>query len=101
MSSKFKHAIKRKVAKMMRRMIRWYREGSSGDYSQKYQHYLLDKSGKLTIAKKKKILSDIFERHLGYSIDWNNPKTFNEKIMWLKLNYQNPLITQCSDKSSV
>ena len=60
MSSKFKHAIKRKVAKMMRRMIRWYREGSSGDYSQKYQHYLLDKSGKLTIAKKKKILSDIW-----------------------------------------
>lgn len=46
MSNKIKHAIKRKVAKMMRRMIRWYREGSSGDHSQKYQHYLLDKSGK-------------------------------------------------------
>lgn len=101
MSNKIKHAIKRKVAKMMRRMIRWYREGSSGDHSQKYQHYLLDKSGKLTIAKKKKILSEIFKRHLGYSIDWGNPKTFNEKIMWLKLNYQNPLITQCSDKFSV
>ena len=74
MSNKIKHAIKRKVAKMMRRMIRWYREGSSGAHSQKYQHYLLDKSGKLTIAKKKKILSEIFKRNLGYSIDGIIPR---------------------------
>ena len=30
--------------------------------------------------------------------DLDNPKTFNEKIHWLNLNYHNPLITRCCDK---
>ena len=36
--------------------------------------------------------------HLGEFPDLDNPKTFNEKIHWLNLNYQNPLITRCCDK---
>ena len=31
----------------------------------------------------------------------NNPKTFSEKQQWLKLNYQNPLMTICADKWEV
>ena len=61
----------------MRKLIRWYkmdninRNISTGDkkkkknadsnerkYSQKYMHYLLDKEGKLTDAKKKEILGE-------------------------------------------
>lgn len=34
----------------------------------------------------------------GKKLDFNNPKTFNEKILWLERNYQHPLIVQCSDK---
>ncbi|MDR3001209.1 MAG: hypothetical protein LBU89_08095 [Fibromonadaceae bacterium] len=30
-------------------------------------------------------LKMIFKAHLGYSLDLKNPKTFNEKIQWLKL----------------
>lgn len=33
-------------------------------------------------------------------LDLKNPKTLNEKILWLKLNtyYRNPLVIQCADK---
>ena len=31
----------------------------------------------------------------------NHPITFNEKLQWLKLNYRDPLITKCANKSTV
>lgn len=34
-------------------------------------------------------------------LDFKEPKTFNEKIQWYKLNYRDPLMTQCADKYSV
>jgi len=37
-------------------------------------------------------------RSLGYFPDLKNPKTFNEKTNWYKLNYRDPLITDCIDK---
>ena len=103
-----KKKIRKITVKVMKKCIKWYKadtgkktSGSKKKYTQKYTHYLLDREGKLTDAKKKEILSEIFKRRLGYSINWNNPRTFNAKIMWLKLNYQNPLITRCSDKFAV
>lgn len=37
------------------------------------------------------------------TIDLKNPKTFNEKLLWLKLNNynKNPLVIQCADKYAV
>lgn len=103
-----KKKIRKFTVKVMKKCIKWYKadtgkktSGNKKKYTQKYTHYLLDREGKLTDAKKKEILSEIFKRRLGYSINWNNPITFNAKIMWLKLNYQNPLITRCSDKFAV
>ena len=42
----------------------------------------------------------LFRYYMGKKIDLNNPKTFNEKMQWLKLNSynNNPLITKCVDK---
>jgi len=37
-------------------------------------------------------------RTLGYFPMLNDPKTFNEKTNWYKLNYKDPLITKCIDK---
>lgn len=37
----------------------------------------------------------------GRKLDLNNPKTYNEKIQWYKLNYRVPLMTQCADKVRV
>lgn len=43
----------------------------------------------------------IFYRILGYKLDLKNPKTFNEKIQWIKLKDHNPLYTFCADKYKV
>ncbi len=42
-----------------------------------------------------------FKRQLGYSLNLKNPKTFSEKIQWIKLNDHNPLYTKYSDKVAV
>ena len=33
-------------------------------------------------------LQIVYFRHFKKFIDFDNPKTFNEKIQWLKLNYR-------------
>ena len=37
----------------------------------------------------------------GKKLNLESPKTFNEKLWWLKFNYRHPLMTQCSDKVRV
>ncbi len=55
----------------------------------------------LSIEEEKEVIQHMyFEFHQQY-LDLDNPKTFNEKINWLKLYYRDPLITQCSDKYAV
>lgn len=46
---------------------------------------------------KSKIEHDFFQSH-GYNLDWDNLRTFNEKIQWLKLYYRDPLMPRCADK---
>lgn len=45
--------------------------------------------------------SKLFEEKLGYPLNLDDPKTFNEKIFWLKLFYHDPLISKCCDKYAV
>lgn len=44
-----------------------------------------------------------YKKRIGKKINLKNPKTFNEKIQWLKLNYlyPNKLVTRCADKVEV
>lgn len=46
-------------------------------------------------------LKIIFRLKMRYRLDLNNPKTFNEKIQWLKLYDRNPLYTSLVDKYEV
>lgn len=46
-------------------------------------------------------LSLLFRYRMGYWMDWNFPKTFSEKLQWLKLYDRNPLYTQLVDKYEV
>lgn len=46
-------------------------------------------------------LKIMFRLKVGYSLNLDNPKTFNEKIQWLKLHDRNPLYTQLVDKYEV
>lgn len=43
----------------------------------------------------------LFRLQQGYSLDLKNPKTFNEKLQWIKLYDKNPLMTECCDKYAV
>lgn len=43
----------------------------------------------------------MYRRAQGRSLDLVNPKTFDERQWWLKLNYRDPLMTQCTDKLAV
>lgn len=46
-------------------------------------------------------LKSKFKLTFGRELDLKNPKTFNEKIQWLKLNDRRPLYTTCADKFAV
>ena len=41
------------------------------------------------------------KKRMGKSPNLQNPKTLNEKIVWLKLNDRTPLHTKCADKYAV
>ena len=45
-----------------------------------------------------KYLKTLFKFRMGYALDLKNPKTFNEKIQWLKLYNRNPEYTRIVDK---
>lgn len=46
-------------------------------------------------------LKIVFPGYTGYKLDIKNPKTFNEKLQWLKLYDRNPAYTQMVDKYGV
>ncbi len=46
-------------------------------------------------------LKVLFRIKMGYWMDFNNPKTFTEKIQWLKLYNRNPEYTTMVDKAAV
>lgn len=39
-----------------------------------------------------------FKKQVGYPLNLDNPRTFNEKLQWLKLRDHNPLYTKMVDK---
>lgn len=54
------------------------------------------------IAISPKLLLEIqFKRLVGYKPDFDNPKTYNEKLGWYKLFYHDPLMNRCADKWEV
>lgn len=40
----------------------------------------------------------LFPLKVGYKLNFQNPKTYNEKLQWLKLNYINPIFPLYVDK---
>ncbi|MGF0031917.1 ATP-grasp fold amidoligase family protein [Bariatricus sp. SGI.154] len=59
---------------------------------------------KLNIEKllpSRMIIPIYYEYHMGQKLDLKNPKTFNEKLQWLKLYYKNPIMIKLVDKIEV
>ena len=42
----------------------------------------------------------VFKHRTGYSLNLDNPQTFNEKLQWLKLNDRHPEYTKMVDKAT-
>lgn len=64
----------------------------ANDEVKKRWHYFYDDE---------EFLSRTFKRQMGYDLDIEHPKTFNEKLQWLKLHDRNPVYTQMVDKYAV
>lgn len=62
---------------------------------------LLTRMGSQSFLKKmsdEKYLKMIFKDKTGYPLNLENPKTFNEKLQWLKIYNRNPIYTMMVDK---
>lgn len=70
-------------------------------YSPKFAWLWAIRHQNLSHSQIKYLISVLFKINTGYEPNFENPKSFNEKIHWLNLNYRNPLITQCADKVKV
>lgn len=57
-----------------------------------------EKRHSITYEDKIKYCKEKALYQLGYEVNLDDPKTLNEKIIWLALNYQNPEIKTASDK---
>jgi hypothetical protein len=66
------------------------------------QYIVYKKSRILALFLDDKIFNKIlYKRKYKKELDLYNPKTFSEKVIYLKIFYRNPLLTLCSDKYSV
>ncbi len=63
--------------------------------------YSLGGKGKLNWLSDKAYLNLVFRSVFGRKINWENPKTFNEKLQWLKINDRNPKYPSLVDKYEV
>ena len=69
--------------------------------SERRYFQLLADTGNLSIEKKVWFISRIFYVNSGYYPNFKRPKSFNEKINWLRLNYCNPAEVAVDDKAGV
>lgn len=67
---------------------------------QKLQEKKFKMVSEMSLTDPEKVSKIRYKNIFGVEPDLENPKTFNEKLMWLKLNKyaDDPLVSQCSDK---
>lgn len=68
----------------------------SGYNKNRFYNMIVDKT--MPESLKKGILENRFYNMVGYFPNLDTPKSFNEKLNWLKLYYKDPLMTKCVDK---
>lgn len=94
-------AISRKLfnfaLKKYRALMKYRNEQRAGFKAIK-QHEAYMMEPKLTINEKRHYCERKAFAQLGYFPDLDNPRAYNEKIIWLALNYKNPKINICADK---
>lgn len=79
---------------MFNKIKRYYKDpmwALGSDLIKKYPNFLSDKI----------FIETLWRMVMGYKLDLLNPRTFNEKLQWLKLYDHNPLYTNLVDKIKV
>lgn len=66
-----------------------------------YRTRVLTKLGYYDSLSDVDFLKKVFPLYMGYPLDLDNPKTFSEKLQWLKVYYRNPIQTTMVDKYKV
>lgn len=56
---------------------------------------------KASSMEDEEFIKETFEINMGYKLDLSNPKTFNEKLNWLKLHNRKEIYTTMVDKHAV
>ena len=66
-----------------------------------YQGHSFEYLNSRILTKEERIceLKQVFYKYCGYYLDIDNPKTFNQKIQWLKMYYKDPRMARCVDKA--
>lgn len=78
-----------------------FKKGSKYLSNQEFRIRVNSKLGFYNNMNDKKYIEKLFKASMGYPIDLDNPKTFNEKLQWLKLYNRNPEYTRLVDKYRV
>lgn len=63
-----------------------------------YRFVVMASEGLLDFLSDEKYLEKMYLAYMGKKLDLSNPRTFNEKINWLKVHDRNPLYTKMVDK---
>lgn len=63
-----------------------------------YRTRVLIKLGYYDSLSDAEFLKTVFPKYMGYPLDLENPKTFSEKLQWLKINFRDPIQTEMVDK---
>ena len=70
-------------------------------FDKNYRFLALDQRGVYNSMDDKEYLERKYESIFNIKLDLENPRTFNQKIQWLKLYYRRPEFTQYVDKYEV
>lgn len=63
-----------------------------------YRLRVLIKYGMYDSLSDAEFLETVFPKYMGYPLNLDNPKTFSEKLQWLKIHDRNPIYTDMVDK---
>jgi hypothetical protein len=66
-----------------------------------YNHFIIRLVSYLTTRNPGLATRLIYRHVMGCKLNLQNPTTYNEKVLWLKLYNENPLMIQCGDKYGV
>lgn len=61
----------------------------------------INERGLLRFLSDRQWVKLMYRVRMGKKLNLDNPRTYNEKLQWMKLNYYNPLYTQLADKYEV